>query len=137
MMSYKSFIFFILTFMIFLSYHQKTSYASSILSFSEAESWVIERIQNGEIADLNKFSPKGNDRILSATFLERLLTRKIGELENTFSSEIRNVTFTEPIIMFYEEIDFAILFSNCQFNETVNFSRCHFKKFLGFENSSF
>lgn len=87
-----------------------------------AESWVLDQIAVGEIADLKKNFSEEADRVLSAKFIEDLLTNKDAKVHRR-GVRIANAVIHESIDLQGAEIPFLIRFSNCRFDSDVNFSQ--------------
>ena len=104
----------------------------------EAERWVLEQVEAGKVADLKeRFSDK-KDRVLSADFIEKLLT---GEFEDApvhrRGVRIKHALFTEPLDLVNAEVRCETKLDYCQFETKVDLSWSHFHRVLSFEHSKF
>lgn len=111
-----------------------------------AEKWVITKIKKGEEAHLVEAFPNAEDRRLSASFIQRLLTNSVKGL-NTYARGIHiyDAVVSNPIDLHNEEIPFSFSLSNCVFENDVlfrntsikgdmSFAKSQFKKFADFED---
>jgi len=73
-----TFIFFS-SFVLFIS-PQTPAFSQSQFNFSPCEKWIIKQITRGDVADLIVEFQEERDRILSATFLEKLFTNDFKNL---------------------------------------------------------
>lgn len=104
----------------------------------EAESWVLEQIEAGQVADLREYSPNEEHRVLSADFIEEVLA---GELADTLihrhGVRIEYAIFTESIDLANAEIPFDTRLTHCRFQADVDLSGSHFRGVLSFDHSTF
>jgi hypothetical protein len=103
---------------------------------SPQEQWVLERLEQGEIADLKKqFGEAEENRRLSARFLEDLLTgiykvhRKGITVKNAVSSDL--------IDLENAEISPTVGFMDCIFKGPVTLRDAYFKKHLNLSRTHF
>ena len=103
-----------------------------------AESWVLERVAAGKIANLKeRFPDNETDRVLSARFLEDLLTNSLKDVSiHRRGVRISYAIVTEPIDLENAEIPYEVWLNNCRFESGVNFARGVFHKNLSFIGSS-
>lgn len=111
-----------------------------------AEKWVIKKIANGEEAHLAEAFPNAEDRKLSASFIQKLLTNSVKGLKvGTRGIHIYDGIVSDPIDLQNEEIPFLFSLSNCIFENDVlfrnasirgdmNFGKSQFKKLADFED---
>ena len=111
-----------------------------------AEKWVIKKIANGEEAHLVKAFPNAEDRKLSASFIQKLLTNSVKGLKvGTRGVHLFDASVADPIDLENEEIPFPFALSNFIFESNVlfkntlirgdmNFSKSHFEKRADFED---
>ena len=104
----------------------------------EAERWVLEQVEAGKVADLKERFPDTKDRVLSADFIEKLLT---GEFEDApvhrRGVRIKHALFTEPLDLVNAEVRCETRLDYCQFENKVDLSWSHFHRVLSFEHSKF
>jgi len=110
-----------------------------------AEKWVIKKIAKGEEARLVEAFPNAEDRKLSASFIQKLLTNSVKGLKvGTRGVHIYDAVVSDPIDLQNEEIPFPFTLSNFSFESDVvlrktsirgdmDFSKSQFKKFANFE----
>jgi len=111
-----------------------------------AEKWIITKIANGKEAHLVEAFPNAEDRRLSASFIQKLLTNSVKGLKvGTRGVHIFDAVVSDPIDLKDEEIPFPFSLSNFSFESDVvlrnasirgdmNFSKSQFKKVADFED---
>jgi len=111
-----------------------------------AEKWVIKKIANGEEAHLGEAFPNVEDRKLSASFIQKLLTNSVKGLKvGTRGIHIFDAVISDSIDLHNDEIPFPFSLSNFSFEGDVvlrktsirgdiNFRKSQFKKFANFED---
>ena len=107
-------------------------------ALTPVEEWVQLQVSNGMPADLEKYPGDPNVRILSATFVKRLLTRpptQGGQPLATIS--ISSATITGPLDVREVRLPFNVTFRDCTFDSTVDFSGSAFEGSLSLENNHF
>ena len=104
----------------------------------EAERWVLEQVEAGKVADLKERFPDKKDRVLSADFIEKLLT---GEFEDApvhrRGVRIKHALFTEPLDLVNAEVRCETRLDYSRFENKVDLSWSHFHRVLSFEHSKF
>jgi len=103
-----------------------------------ADRWVEKKVRAGEVADLQQRFPDQADRVLSASFLIKLLTippRDSGIRRPRLV--IKNAVVIEPIDLQLAEIPYQTSLVACDFKEEVDVRSSHFQKSLGLMSSSF
>ncbi|UCC66802.1 MAG: hypothetical protein JSW32_02340, partial [Deltaproteobacteria bacterium] len=74
-----------------------------------AEKWVLEKVKRGELADLSKQFPEESDRVIRASFLEKLLTDSIKNVKvHRHGVRIAHAVLTEPVDLVNAEIPHEI-----------------------------
>jgi uncharacterized protein YjbI with pentapeptide repeats len=103
-----------------------------------AEEWILERVALGEIANLKDQFPNEADRVISAKFLEKLLTNSLEAVEvHRQGVRITHAVLIEPIDLENAEIPHETWLDNCRFENKVNLSQSRISKSLSFDESSF
>jgi hypothetical protein len=103
-----------------------------------AEKWVLKQMAAGRIADLKERFPDEANRVLSASFLEKLLANSLkGITMHRHGVRIRNAVFVEILDLENAEIPHETWLENCRFEDEVNFSQAVFQKAISFSGSSF
>jgi hypothetical protein len=102
------------------------------------EDWILRQVAIGEAADLKKQFPDEKDRVLSATFLERLVTNSFKEVKvHRHGVQIRNAIVNDPMDLIGAEVPFEISLMDCFFLKEVDLSKTIFMKGVSFEGSTF
>lgn len=103
-----------------------------------AEGWVRERVAAGDLANLKERFPNEADRVLSASFIERLLTDRLSDLRMprhgvriAYGAVVGSVDLEDA------EIDHEAHLIGIRFEDDLNFSRSTFLKGLSLAESSF
>lgn len=111
-----------------------------------AEKWIIRKIAKGEEAHLIEAFPNAEDRKLSGSFIQKLLTNSVKGLKvGTRGIHIYDAVVSDPIDLHNEEIPFPFSLSNFSFESDVlfrntvirgdmNFSKSQFNKSVDFED---
>lgn len=103
-----------------------------------AEKWVLEQVAAGQTADLLERFPKEQDRVLSASFIEKLLTTSIKSIVVPRQGvRIRNAVFVESIDLENAEIPCETWLIDSHFEDKINLPKSIFRKNLSFDGSSF
>ena len=94
---------------------------------SPQEQWVLERLEQGEIADLKeKFGEAGEDRRLSARFLEDLFTNEIEDFKPKRQSiRIAHTVVDDPMYLNGAEIFSTVDLYSSLFKQDVTFQDTH------------
>lgn len=114
--------------------------AADAAKSTSAEDFVLQKVQAGEVCDLNFCTSADKPRI-SAGFLANLLTRWPGtgtnknELPRAVS--IANATIYSNIDLANLEVPFEVELTNCRFEGEVNFSKAVFRRSLHLTGSTF
>jgi hypothetical protein len=104
----------------------------------QLEEWILKQIALGEEADLKKQFPDERDRVLSAQFLEKLLTNSLkGANVHRHGVQIRNAIVNEPLDLVGAEFPFETFLLDCHFLKDLNLSKSIFPKGLSFDGSTF
>jgi hypothetical protein len=104
---------------------------------SPAEKFVLEKLQSGEAADLEQFSPQGKAEVLGHEFVEDLLAGRYNNANiirdgiRISNAEINNTVFVGS------EVLTRVRFASCTFDGGIDFSGSQFDKDLVFENVTF
>ncbi len=118
------------------------------LNLNEAECYVLERLEKGELAHFKisddwqakfqqRFSKLGNRR-LRANFLKRLLTGNLPDLEITDKGvRIKFASVGEALDLKGAKIPYTITLSNCNFEEEVEFESAQFLAMADFSAAQF
>lgn len=111
-----------------------------------AEKWVIKKIANGEEAHLVEAFPNAEDRKLSASFIQKLLTNSVKGLKvSTRGVHVFDAVVSDAIDLKDEEIQFPfslsnfsfesdVLFRNASIRGDMNFGKSQFRKLADFED---
>ena len=110
---------------------------SPLSTNSSAEDWALEKVESGEV-DLTQRFKDEEDRVLSATFLENLLTKP----EKDLKLYRRGVHIIGAIVkgklnLINTEVPYEIRLIKCRFMDPVDVSRSVFLKSLSFGQSIF
>jgi hypothetical protein len=90
------------------------------------------------VADLKERFPDESKRVLSTSFLEKLLTKTFkGFTMHRHGVRIRNAVFVGALDLENAEIQNEVWLDSCRFEEGVNLSQTVFQKSISFEGSSF
>ena len=104
-------------------------------SLSPVEKWVIERIQNGDVADLKgRF---GKRKPLRAKFVTALLRGGFKDLEVPNGVQIKDAIIREPLELGFANLEHNVAFFECLFEGDVIFRNSHFSKSLWLIDSTF
>lgn len=102
------------------------------------EKWVLKKIAEGETANLWEQFKDEKDRVLSASFLEKLLTCAPGEMKtHRHGIQVAGAIINEPLNLENAEILHQVRLIYCDFLKEVNFDDSHFASHLSLEWSSF
>jgi hypothetical protein len=106
---------------------------------SEQEQWVLERLEQGEIADLKKqFGEAEEKRRLRAIFLEALLTDEIEEFKPRRQGiRITQAIMGEALNLENAEVVHIVGLDNFIFQEEVNFRDTRFHRYVFLNGSQF
>ena len=103
-----------------------------------AEQWVVKQVTADKIADLKERFPQEADRVLSATFLAKLLTDAPKERQAPrYGIHIRHAIWTAPVDLHNAEVLQETWLEDCRFERDVNFDSSHFHRKLSFDGSTF
>jgi len=104
-----------------------------------AETWVLKQVRSGQLADLKeRFPDNESDRVLSADFLESLLTTSFKDMKPQCQViQIKHAVIVEPLNLGETHIPCYIYLTNCSFQNVLSFSGAVFQKGVSFEGSSF
>src|SRR5262249_28014658 len=112
--------------------------ATGVQINSETEAWVLNRITVGEVADLATRFTNERDRVLSASFLERLITHySQSAIVHRHGIRITYAVFREEIDLTYARVLHPVFLESCHFSKKVDLSNSMFEKTLVFRNSTF
>ena len=103
-----------------------------------AEAFTRRRIISGYSVDLAHAFQRAEDRVLSSSFLDTLILELIEK--NVFPREgvsILNARFAGPLRLVNLSIPFDLMLVQCEFKESVNFSRTTFQGSLILSYSKF
>ena len=106
----------------------------SYAAYSPREEWVLTQVAAGKIADLKKFDEA--DLNLSASFLEKLLTNSLPNVNIQNEVYIKNAVVTEHLNIQRAKIPYAIFLLNCSFDD-VDFKHAKFSGQVKFNNTTF
>lgn len=102
------------------------------------EEWILRQVAFGEEADLKKQFPDEKDRVLSASFLERLLTNSFKEAKvHRHGLQIRNAIVNDRLDLIGAEVPFETTLRDCRFLKEVDLSKTFFLKGLSLDGSTF
>jgi hypothetical protein len=102
-----------------------------------AEKWVVEQVAAGQIADLEERFPDEADRVLSADFIQKLLTASLKDVEVPRQGvRIYHAVFVEPVDLENAEIPYETWLNESRFEDRLNFSKSLFRKDLSLSGSS-
>ena len=120
----------------------------SSLDLNEAECYVLEQVEKGEVAhfrvsdeweaDYEERFTKIEDRTLSADFLKMLLTGNLAGLKGPKENvEIMDARVSETLNLVGVELPFALSLERCQFLKDVYFLKTTFSGEAQFNSSTF
>ena len=102
------------------------------------EKWIIRKIANGEEAHLQEAFSKPEDRKLSGSFIQKLLTNTVPGLKvGRRGIHIYDAVVSDPIDLRNEEIPYTFTLSNCVFESDVVFRNAHINGDIDAEKSRF
>lgn len=101
-----------------------------------AEKWVAEQLDAGKPADLEEKYPNANQRVLSAAFLESLLTTPGGKVHR-HGVRIAGAIIAGPLDLVNAEVPYDTHLVACRFTDAVDLSDARFQGNLDFADSSF
>jgi hypothetical protein len=103
-----------------------------------AEHYVLARLREGEVADLNEFAASEQDRILSGSFITDLLTTASERYRlPAHGVQILNARVQGDIDLENQEIPYDVKLLSCTFEDFVDATRAHFQKGLTIDGSHF
>ena len=103
-----------------------------------AEEWVIKQVTAGKIANLRERFADEADRVLSASFLETLLTSSLRDIEvHRHGVRISYAVIVEPVGLVNADIPHETWLDNCRFEDRVDLGGSLFRKFISLEGTSF
>ncbi len=103
-----------------------------------AEQWILKQIASGKVADLRENFSKESDRIISASFIEKLLTDSLKDVKvHWHGVRIAGAVVVDPIDLANAEIRHPTLLIDFHFKKEMDLSGSVFRKSLSFEGSSF
>ena len=107
--------------------------------YSQAEQWVIRQMVNGSyVVDLSQLPSQLGDPMLSARFLQDLLTGSIQGIKvNRHGVDISDAVVQGSIDLQYAVILYPVHLTNCTFQGTVDLSYSSFGHGLSFDDSTF
>ncbi len=110
-----------------------------IIKLTEPENWVLAQIKQGKEADLKKqFPGKEEKYLLSAAFLERLLTGGFKNIQISHRGvKIANATIEGDLNLENAEINPPVNLEHCTFKGKVILQKSCFKKDLSLQGSEF
>lgn len=104
----------------------------------DAEAWIKEQVTADEAADLRTRWPQEEDRIISPTFLQDLLTSKITDVKiQRRGVRIYGAVLIEPIDLRYAEVAFPVELRWCRFEKRVDMAFSVFSRTLDLSDSHF
>lgn len=107
------------------------------LDLTRTEKFVLEKLREGEIADVQAFSSDPKEQVISHQFLEDLLAGRYNDGNiGRRGIRIANATFDRAITV-GNEVPYLVKFTNCTFDAGLDFSNSQFDKDLTFENAQF
>lgn len=103
-----------------------------------AEKWILERVASGDTADLEQRFPNQADRVISSSFVEKLLCGSVENLQvHRHGVRIIHAVVTGAVDLRNAEVPYEIWMAYCQFENRVDLSHSTFRKDLVFYGSSF
>jgi hypothetical protein len=103
-----------------------------------AEQWVAQRVAAGQDADLQTRFPRESDRVLSAAFLKRLLTRpSTGPGAHALGVVISHAVVRGHLDLRNEDIGHDTRFLDCRFDDAVLLVQTRFRRTLALDGTSF
>lgn len=104
----------------------------------DAEAWIKEQVTAGEAADLRTRWPLEEDRIISAAFLQNLLTSKLSDVEvQRRGVRIYGAVVIEPLDLRYAAVPFPVELRICTFEKPVCMAYSVFSSTLSLRDSNF
>ncbi len=103
---------------------------------SEAERYVRETVEKGEVAVLGKNKPD-SQRGLSASFVANLLTSRDARLSGPHGVSILGAVITGDLNLRDQDIPNNVVMDNCTFENGVDLNGSHFAKSLGLTHANF
>jgi len=101
-----------------------------------AETWILERVANGEVADLAEAFTEPSARVISVEFLENLATGLLTNIPRQ-GIRIRNAIIVEPVRFENIDIPYELHLESCEFQAPVYFSKSRAAGDLAFSGSRF
>ena len=107
-------------------------------AFTSTERWILQKVAAGERADLKSDFPTSAERVITSSFVRRLLTRNIPGLKVPANGvQIWNATVRGDLDLTNEEVPYNVLMQNCDFAGYVTFSFTKFRGSLSLAGSRF
>lgn len=108
------------------------------VDLNPSETWVVEQVTAGQIADLSVKFVDENERKLGARFLEHLVTDTIeGVQPHRNGVRISGAIFDQAIGLANAQIPFEVALEKCRFVDEVNCDAATFLRTVSFEHSTF
>ena len=86
---------------------------------SPTENWVLEQVKAGRVADLEERFPDEKDQVLSADFIQKLLTGKLKDAPvHRHGVRIKHAIFTEPLDLVNAEVPHETRLDHCRFESS-------------------
>jgi hypothetical protein len=103
-----------------------------------AQNWILKQIAAGNVADLSEKFPLEADRVLSASFLQGLLTNSLrGAKVDRQGVNIAHAVVCEAVDLDNAEVPFDTSLNDCYFKDNVSLYQSHFRKSLLLKNTIF
>lgn len=125
----------ILVFLVVMVATCRSAVAQNTTASSEAEQYILTAIAKGDVADLKKAFTNPADRVVSAAFLEDLLTSSTNKVHRK-GVRISGATVTNKLDLTRANVVYDTYLDSCQFTEPVDLHGSHFQKDLSFTNST-
>jgi hypothetical protein len=107
--------------------HSPTYCAADEQQFTEIERFIIQKVKDGEIADLR--DKKGGRRPVSAAFLRKLLLGDFKQIGQAKEVDIEWALITGDLDLTYTDVPFHTYLINCKFPDAVICDKASFESF--------
>jgi hypothetical protein len=102
-----------------------------------AEQWIYSQVTQGHHAYLASRFPNPEDRVIRASFLQKLLSKKDSPAINHYGLGISDARVTGSLDMQHLDIPIEVIFDHMIFDDFFSFCRAHFYRDVWITDSAF